>query len=106
MTNAQLKPFGAQCDRYLLKPINEERLLATCQKVQARLSSNQTQTGSTPGTARYRGVNESPASAIISISITASSTSYLSRKSILRESKASVGEDIHLIAVINDKRLL
>ncbi|MFA0373164.1 response regulator, partial [Vibrio sp. 10N.222.54.F6] len=43
-----VKAFEHNAMDYLLKPINEERLLATCKKVQARLSSNQAQSGITP----------------------------------------------------------
>ena len=69
--------------------MNEERLLATCQKVQARLSINQTQSGITP---------EQP-----DITALMAQLQQLSQptqqQTYLTWLKASVGEDIHLIAV-------
>ncbi|RPF23797.1 LytR/AlgR family response regulator transcription factor [Vibrio crassostreae] len=95
-----VKAFEHNAMDYLLKPINEERLLATCQKVQARLSSNQTQTGSTP---------EQPdiTALMVQLQQLSQSTSqqvqaqplYRSQQKYLTWLKASVGEDIHLIAV-------
>ena len=93
-----VKAFEHNAMDYLLKPINEERLLATCQKVQARLSSNQTQSGITP---------EQPdiTALMAQLQQLSQSTSqqaqppYLSQKKYLTWLKASVGEDIHLIAV-------
>ncbi|MEO9497245.1 MAG: response regulator transcription factor [Vibrio splendidus] len=99
-----VKAFEHNAMDYLLKPINEERLLATCQKVQARLSSNQTQSGSTP---------EQPdiAALMSQLQQLSQSTSqqpqppyqsqplYQQQKKHLTWLKASVGEDIHLIAV-------
>lgn len=93
-----VKAFEHNAIDYLLKPINEERLLATCQKLQARLSNNQTQSGST---------SEQPdITALMSqLQQLSQSTSqhtqptYLSQKKYLTWLKASVGEDIHLIAV-------
>ena len=84
-----VKAFEHNAMDYLLKPINEERLLATCQKVQARLSINQTQSGITP---------EQP-----DITALMAQLQQLSQptqqQTYLTWLKASVGEDIHLIAV-------
>ncbi|MFA0406952.1 LytR/AlgR family response regulator transcription factor [Vibrio splendidus] len=87
-----VKAFEHNAIDYLLKPINEERLLATCQKVQARLSSNQTQSGSTP---------EQPdiAALMNQLQQLSQSTSQQAQPQYLTWLKASVGEDIHLIAV-------
>ncbi|CAK2437582.1 LytR/AlgR family response regulator transcription factor [Vibrio crassostreae] len=91
-----VKAFEHNAMDYLLKPINEERLLATCQKVQARLSSNQTQSGST---------SEQPdiAALVNQLQQLSQSTSqqppYRPQQKYLTWLKASVGEDIHLIAV-------
>ncbi|MCK8084416.1 LytTR family DNA-binding domain-containing protein [Vibrio sp. 1CM8B] len=87
-----VKAFEHNAMDYLLKPINEERLLATCQKVQARLSSNQTQTGSTP---------EQPdiTALMAQLQQLSQSTSQQNKQQYLTWLKASVGEDIHLIAV-------
>ncbi|WP_286302684.1 LytR/AlgR family response regulator transcription factor [Vibrio apostichopi] len=87
-----VKAFEHNAMDYLLKPINEERLLATCQKVQARLSSNQTQSGSTP---------EQPdiAALMNQLQQLSQSTSQQAQPQYLTWLKASVGEDIHLIAV-------
>lgn len=92
-----VKAFEHNAMDYLLKPINEERLLATCQKVQARLSSNQTQSGITP---------EQPDIAALMAQLQQLSQSTLQQtqppqqqKKHLTWLKASVGEDIHLIAV-------
>lgn len=91
-----VKAFEHNAMDYLLKPINEERLLATCQKVQARLSSNQTKSASTP---------EQPdiAALMSQIQQLSQSTSqqppYRPQQKHLTWLKASVGEDIHLIAV-------
>ncbi|MEZ9720443.1 LytR/AlgR family response regulator transcription factor [Vibrio splendidus] len=99
-----VKAFEHNAMDYLLKPINEERLFATCQKVQARLSSNQTQSGSTP---------EQPDIAALMNQLQQLSQSnpqqtqppyqsqplYQQQKKYLTWLKASVGEDIHLIAV-------
>ncbi|CAK1828264.1 LytTR family two component transcriptional regulator [Vibrio crassostreae] len=91
-----VKAFEHNAMDYLLKPINEERLLATCQKVQARLSSNQTQSGST---------SEQPdiAALMNQLQQLSQSTSqqppYRPQQKYLTWLKASVGEDIHLIAV-------
>ncbi|MCG9639438.1 response regulator transcription factor [Vibrio sp. Isolate34] len=93
-----VKAFEHNAIDYLLKPINEERLLTTCQKVQARLSSNQTQSGSTPD-------QPDIAALMNQLQQLSQSTSqqtqppYLSKKKYLTWLKASVGEDIHLIAV-------
>ncbi len=89
-----VKAFEHNAMDYLLKPINEERLLATCQKVQARLS----QSGITP---------EQPdiTALMAQIQQLSQSTSqqaqplYQQQKKHLTWLKASVGEDIHLIAV-------
>ncbi|MFA0550650.1 LytR/AlgR family response regulator transcription factor [Vibrio lentus] len=87
-----VKAFEHNAMDYLLKPINEERLLATCQKVQARLSSNQTQSGITP---------EQPdiAALMSQLQQLSQSTSQPTQPSYLTWLKACVGEDIHLIAV-------
>ncbi|WP_122081423.1 MULTISPECIES: LytR/AlgR family response regulator transcription factor [Vibrio] len=87
-----VKAFEHNAMDYLLKPINEERLLATCQKVQARLSSNQTQTGSIP---------EQPdiTALMAQLQQLSQSTSQQNKQQYLTWLKASVGEDIHLIAV-------
>ncbi|MEZ8057023.1 LytR/AlgR family response regulator transcription factor [Vibrio splendidus] len=85
-----VKAFEHNAMDYLLKPINEERLLATCQKVQARLSSNQTQSGSTP---------EQPDIAALMSQLQQLSQSTSQQPQYLTWLKASVGEDIHLIAV-------
>ena len=98
-----VKAFEHNAMDYLLKPINEERLLETCQKVQARLSSNQTQTGTTP---------EQPdiTALMAQLQQLSQSTSqqtqppYLSQPLYQQQKhltwlKASVGEDIHRIAV-------
>lgn len=85
-----VKAFEHNAMDYLLKPIYEERLLATCQKVQARLSSNQTQSGSTP---------ELPDIAALMSQLQQLSQSTSQQPQYLTWLKASVGEDIHLIAV-------
>lgn len=87
-----VKAFEHNAMDYLLKPINEERLLATCQKVQARLSSNQTQSGST---------SEQPdiAALMNQLQQLSQSTSQQNKQQYLTWLKACVGEDIHLIAV-------
>ncbi|MFS1489294.1 LytR/AlgR family response regulator transcription factor [Vibrio splendidus] len=87
-----VKAFEHNAIDYLLKPINEERLLATCQKVQARLSSNQTQSGITP---------EQPdiTALMAQLQLLSQSTSQQVQAQYLTWLKASVGEDIHLIAV-------
>ncbi|MDH5975943.1 LytR/AlgR family response regulator transcription factor [Vibrio splendidus] len=98
-----VKAFEHNAMDYLLKPINEERLLATCQKVQARLSSSQTQTGNpleqpdiTALMAQLQQLSQS--------SSQQTQPPYLSQPlyqqpQYLTWLKASVGEDIHLIAV-------
>ncbi|MCZ8502227.1 LytTR family DNA-binding domain-containing protein [Vibrio lentus] len=85
-----VKAFEHNAMDYLLKPINEERLLATCQKVQARLSSNQTQSASMP---------EQPDIAALMNQLQQLSQSTSQQPQYLTWLKASVGEDIHLIAV-------
>ncbi|MEZ8053146.1 MULTISPECIES: LytTR family DNA-binding domain-containing protein [Vibrio] len=85
-----VKAFEHNAMDYLLKPINEERLLATCQKVQARLSSNQTQSGITP---------EQPDITALMSQLQLLSQSTSQQVQYLTWLKASVGEDIHLIAV-------
>ncbi|MEZ8720169.1 LytR/AlgR family response regulator transcription factor [Vibrio pomeroyi] len=91
-----VKAFEHNAIDYLLKPINEERLLATCQKVQARLSSNQTQSGSAP-------VQPDIAALMNQLQQLSQSTSqqppYRPQQKHLTWLKASIGEDIHLIAV-------
>ncbi|MFZ3406350.1 LytR/AlgR family response regulator transcription factor [Vibrio chagasii] len=87
-----VKAFEHNAIDYLLKPINEERLLATCQKIQARLSSNQTQSGHMP---------EQPdiAALMSQLQQLSQSASQQNKQQYLTWLKASVGEDIHLIAV-------
>lgn len=93
-----VKAFEHNAMDYLLKPINEERLLATCQKVQARLLANHTQSDSAP-------VQPDIAALMSQLQQLSQSTSqqtqppYLSQKKYLTWLKASVGDDIHLIAV-------
>lgn len=84
-----VKAFEHNAMDYLLKPINEERLLATCQKVQARLSSYKTQSGHMP---------EHPDIAALMSQLQQFSQS-VPQQPHLTWLKASVGEDIHLIAV-------
>ena len=93
-----VKAFEHNAIDYLLKPINEERLLVTCQKIQARLSSNQTQSGQMPEQPDIAALM----SQLQQLSQSASQQTqptYLSQKKYLTWLKASVGEDIHLIAV-------
>ncbi|PMO40820.1 DNA-binding response regulator [Vibrio splendidus] len=87
-----VKAFEHNAMDYLLKPINEERLLATCQKVQARLLSSQTQTGNPP---------EQPdiTALMAQLQQLSQSSSQQNKQQYLTWLKASVGEDIHLIAV-------
>lgn len=91
-----VKAFEHNAMDYLLKPINEERLLATCHKVQARLSSNQTKSDST---------REQPdiAALMSQLQQLSQSTSqqppYRPQQKHLTWLKATAGEDIHLIAV-------
>ncbi|MCX2758392.1 response regulator [Vibrio sp. Sgm 22] len=91
-----VKAFEHNAMDYLLKPINEERLLATCQKVQARLSSNQTRSGSTPD-------QPDIAALMNQLQQLSQSTSqqppYRPQQKHLTWIKASIGEDIHLISV-------
>ncbi|WP_114634395.1 LytR/AlgR family response regulator transcription factor [Vibrio splendidus] len=99
-----VKAFEHNAMDYLLKPINEERLLATCQKVQARLSSNQTQSGSTPEQPDIAALMSQLQQLSQSTSQQAqppyqSQPLYQQKKKHLTWLKASVGEDIHLIAV-------
>ncbi|MEZ8204082.1 LytR/AlgR family response regulator transcription factor [Vibrio splendidus] len=86
-----VKAFEHNAMDYLLKPINEERLLATCQKVQARLSSSQ-KTGNPP---------EQPdiTALMAQLQQLSQSSSQQNKQQYLTWLKASVGEDIHLIAV-------
>ncbi len=97
-----VKAFEHNAMDYLLKPINEERLLATCQKVQARLLSRQKQPGDpsvqpdiTALMAQLQQLSQS--------SSQQTQPPYLSqplyqqqKKQYLTWLKASVGEDIHL----------
>ncbi|MEZ9394017.1 LytR/AlgR family response regulator transcription factor [Vibrio splendidus] len=87
-----VKAFEHNAMDYLLKPINEERLLATCQKVQARLSSNQEKSDSTL-------VQPNIAALMAQLQQLSQSTSQQNKQQYLTWLKASVGEDIHLIAV-------
>lgn len=87
-----VKAFEHDAMDYLLKPINEERLLATCQKVQARLSSSQTQTGNP--------LEQPDITALMAqLQQLSQSSSQQNKQQYLTWLKASVGEDIHLIAV-------
>ncbi|PMK14217.1 LytR/AlgR family response regulator transcription factor [Vibrio splendidus] len=87
-----VKAFEHNAMDYLLKPINEERLLATCQKVQARLSSSQTQTGNP--------LEQPDITALMAqLQQLSQSSSQQNKQQYLTWLKASVGEDIHLIAV-------
>ncbi len=93
-----VKAFEHNAIDYLLKPINEERLLATCQKVQARLLGNKTPSAHTPEQPDIAALM----SQLQQLSQSASQQTqptYLSQKKYLTWLKASVGEDIHLIAV-------
>lgn len=93
-----VKAFEFNAMDYLLKPINEERLLATCLKVQARLSSNQATSDNT-------SLQPDIAALMNQLQQLSQSTSqqtqppYLSQKKYLTWLKASIGEDIHLISV-------
>ncbi|NOJ03111.1 response regulator transcription factor [Vibrio splendidus] len=87
-----VKAFEHNAMDYLLKPINEERLLATCQKVQARLSSNQEKSDST-------SVQPDIAALMAQLQQLSQSTFQQNKQQYLTWLKASVGEDIHLIAV-------
>ncbi|MEZ8150012.1 LytR/AlgR family response regulator transcription factor [Vibrio splendidus] len=87
-----VKAFEHNAMDYLLKPINEERLLATCQKVQARLSSSQAQTGNP--------LEQPDITALMAqLQQLSQSSSQQNKQQYLTWLKASVGEDIHLIAV-------
>ncbi|WP_299132863.1 LytTR family DNA-binding domain-containing protein [uncultured Vibrio sp.] len=91
-----VKAFEHSAMDYLLKPINEERLFATCQKVQARLSSNQTRSGSTPDQPDIAALMNK----LQQLSQTTSQQPpYRPQQKHLTWLKASIGEDIHLIAV-------
>ncbi|MEZ9470247.1 LytR/AlgR family response regulator transcription factor [Vibrio lentus] len=99
-----VKAFEHNAMDYLLKPINEERLLATCQKVQARLSSNQTQSGIMPEQpditalmAQLQQLSQSTSQPTQPPYL--SQPLYQQQKKHLTWLKAIVGEDIHLIAV-------
>ncbi|MCG9544562.1 response regulator transcription factor [Vibrio sp. Isolate33] len=91
-----VKAFEHNAMDYLLKPINEERLLATCQKVQTRLSTSQAQSDSAP-------VQPDIAALMNQLQQLSQSTSqqppYRPQQKHLTWLKASIGEDIHLIAV-------
>ncbi|MGF1801500.1 response regulator transcription factor [Vibrio gigantis] len=87
-----VKAFEHNAMDYLLKPINEERLLAACQKIQARLSSHQTQSGHTP--------DQPDIAALMSqLQQLSQSASQQNKQQYLTWLKASVGDDIHLIAI-------
>ncbi|MEZ8949711.1 LytR/AlgR family response regulator transcription factor [Vibrio sp. 10N.222.54.B12] len=87
-----VKAFEHNAMDYLLKPINEERLLATCQKVQARLLSRQKQPGDT-------SVQPDITALMAQLQQLSQSSSQQNKHQYLTWLKASVGEDIHLIAV-------
>ncbi|PTP56360.1 LytR/AlgR family response regulator transcription factor [Vibrio splendidus] len=87
-----VKAFEHNAMDYLLKPINEERLLATCQKVQARLLSRQKQSGDT-------SVQPDITALMAQLQQLSQSSSQQNKQQYLTWLKASVGEDIHLIAV-------
>ncbi|KPL96433.1 LytR/AlgR family response regulator transcription factor [Vibrio splendidus] len=87
-----VKAFEHNAMDYLLKPINEERLLATCQKVQARLLSRQKQPDDIP-------VQPDITALMAQLQQLSQSTSQQNKQQYLAWLKASVGEDIHLIAV-------
>ncbi|MEZ9553998.1 LytR/AlgR family response regulator transcription factor [Vibrio splendidus] len=87
-----VKAFEHNAMDYLLKPINEERLLATCQKVQARLLSRQKQPGDT-------SVQPDITALMAQLQQLSQSSSQQNKQQYLTWLKASVGEDIHLIAV-------
>lgn len=87
-----VKAFEHNAMDYLLKPINEERLLATCQKVQARLLSRQKQPDDIP-------VQPDITALMAQLQQLSQSTSQQVQAQYLTWLKASVGEDIHLIAV-------
>ncbi len=87
-----VKAFEHNAMDYLLKPINEERLLATCQKVQARLLSRQKQPDDIP-------VQPDITALMAQLQQLSQSSSQQNKQQYLTWLKASVGEDIHLIAV-------
>ncbi|MDH5885921.1 LytR/AlgR family response regulator transcription factor [Vibrio splendidus] len=87
-----VKAFEHNAMDYLLKPINEERLVATCQKVQARLLSRQKQPDDIP-------VQPDITALMAQLQQLSQSTSQQVQAQYLTWLKASVGEDIHLIAV-------
>ncbi|MFA0305476.1 LytR/AlgR family response regulator transcription factor [Vibrio splendidus] len=99
-----VKAFEHNAMDYLLKPINEERLLATCQKVQARLLSRQKQPDDisvqpdiTALMAQLQQLSQSTSQQTQPPYL--SQPLYQQQKKHLMWLKASVGEDIHLIAV-------
>ncbi|MEZ8603221.1 LytR/AlgR family response regulator transcription factor [Vibrio splendidus] len=98
-----VKAFEHNAMDYLLKPINEERLLATCQKVQARLLSSQTQTGNPPEqpdiTALMAQLQQLSQATSQPAQPPYQSQPLYQQPQYLTWLKASVGEDIHLIAV-------
>ncbi|MEZ8786250.1 LytR/AlgR family response regulator transcription factor [Vibrio splendidus] len=87
-----VKAFEHNAMDYLLKPINEERLVATCQKVQARLLSRQKQPDDIP-------VQPDITALMAQLQQLSQSSSQQNKQQYLTWLKASVGEDIHLIAV-------
>ncbi|PTP88301.1 DNA-binding response regulator [Vibrio splendidus] len=87
-----VKAFEHNAMDYLLKPINEERLLATCQKVQARLLSRQKQPDDI-------SVQPDITALMAQLQQLSQSSSQQNKHQYLTWLKASVGEDIHLIAV-------
>ncbi|MEZ9256344.1 LytR/AlgR family response regulator transcription factor [Vibrio splendidus] len=87
-----VKAFEHNAMDYLLKPINEERLLATCQKVQARLLSRQKQPDDI-------SVQPDITALMAQLQQLSQSSSQQNKQQYLTWLKASVGEDIHLIAV-------
>ncbi|MEZ9268579.1 LytR/AlgR family response regulator transcription factor [Vibrio splendidus] len=98
-----VKAFEHNAMDYLLKPINEERLLATCQKVQARLLSRQKQPDDIPVqpdiTALMAQLQQLSQATSQPAQPPYQSQPLYQQPQYLTWLKASVGEDIHLIAV-------
>ncbi|EAP95847.1 LytR/AlgR family response regulator transcription factor [Vibrio splendidus] len=98
-----VKAFEHNAMDYLLKPINEERLLATCQKVQACLLSRQKQPDDIPVqpdiTALMAQLQQLSQATSQPAQPPYQSQPLYQQPQYLTWLKASVGEDIHLIAV-------